>query len=166
MCLSQLCDKPLRDFVTVNSHLASRCAHFYRKAIASGFCVLHINVLMPMLNYYVFIHVSIYVSIYVSNYIYLCIYLVIYSSICLTVLKSLESCWHDEFPLNRFISIFYVSYLCFSSPTLWHLDSLSSIFLPISTSLEYLERSFKSIENQIYCLIFHLIIHPFIKILI
>ena len=128
------------------------------------FCVLHINVLMPMLNYYVFIHISIYVSIYVSMYLYLCIYLVIYFSICLTILKSLESCWYDEFELNMYISIFHFLYLFFSSPTLWHLDSLSSIFLPISTSLEYLEKSFKSIQNHIYGLIFNLIILPSIQI--
>ena len=37
MCFSQLCDKSLRDFVTLNLHLGKRCDPFQGKAIASDF---------------------------------------------------------------------------------------------------------------------------------
>ena len=49
---------------------------------------------------------------YLSTYLFM--YQSLYLFLYLTILKSLESCWHDKFPLNRFISIFHFSFYFFN----------------------------------------------------
>ena len=127
---------------------------FPRESHCFWFCVFHINVLMPMLNYYIFVHVSVYVSIsasiylsiYLSIYIYIYIYICIYLVICL--FSYLVKSWvilTPQIPIELVhfsFSLFTSVFLFFNSMTSWFPIHNT---LPTSTSLEYSERSFKQI---------------------